>query len=143
MSYLDIRERAETFFAQGQNITIKTIILDAGHGAEDPGAVSDISMVKEKDVNLKVVSLLKSLLESDGYKIILKRSEDILRFEPGTSNIVKKRRQDLERRKKLIDESGADICVSIHLNKFPQSQYFGAQVFYPPNFPESKNVVQE
>lgn len=63
-----------------------------------------------------------------------------MRYEPGTTNVVKKRKQDLETRKKLIDESSADIAVSIHLNKFPQTQYFGAQVFYPPNFPQSKKL---
>ena len=41
-----------------------------------------------------------------------------------------------------MDESGADLVVSIHLNKFSQEKYFGAQVFYPPNSPASKTAAE-
>ncbi|MDP4181042.1 MAG: N-acetylmuramoyl-L-alanine amidase [Bacillota bacterium] len=119
----------------------KTILLDAGHGGEDPGAVSDYSELKEKDVNLYVVLQLKKLLESENYNVILTRSEDKLEYQSETRNIVQKRREDLTRRKKMMDEAGADIVVSIHLNKFPESKYFGAQTFYPPNIPQSQKLA--
>jgi N-acetylmuramoyl-L-alanine amidase len=139
---MDINQGVQTFFKTTNGEVIKTVIIDAGHGGEDPGAVSDFSMTKEKDVNLKIALLLKDLLISENYKVLMTRSEDILKFEPGTSNIVKKRKQDLETRKRFIDESGADIAVSIHLNKFPQGQYFGAQVFFPPQQMESKRLAE-
>jgi N-acetylmuramoyl-L-alanine amidase len=142
LAYVDLRQRTTTFFKTAKTDGIKTIVLDPGHGGEDPGAVSDYSETKEKDVNLEVALKLKTILEKDGYRVIMTRKEDVLKFEPGTTNIVQKRRQDLETRKKLIDESGADIAVSIHLNKFPQTQYSGAQVFYPPDFPESKRLAE-
>jgi N-acetylmuramoyl-L-alanine amidase len=41
----------------------------------------------------------------------------------------------------MMDEGSADIVVSVHLNKFPQTQYFGAQTFYPPNSPESQKLA--
>lgn len=121
----------------------KTIILDAGHGGEDPGAVSDYSGLKEKDVNLNVVMLLKDLLEKDNYKVILTRDADQLVYETTTKNIIQKRKEDLTRRKKIMDESGADLVVSVHLNKFPQTKYHGAQVFFPPNSPDSQKLANE
>jgi len=119
----------------------KTVILDPGHGGEDPGAVSDYSELREKEVNLNIVLGIKKILEAENYKVVLTRSEDRLEYQPETTNIVQKRREDLTRRKKMMDELGADIVVSIHLNKFPQTQYFGAQAFYPPNSPESQKLA--
>src|SRR5690606_28855930 len=69
------------------------------------------------------------------------RQEDVLNYKPGTKNITDKRRQDLTGRRKLIDSSGADIVVSIHLNKFEDPQYYGAQAFYPPGSPDSERLA--
>ena len=124
---------------QGQQ---KTVILDPGHGGEDPGAVSDYTGLKEKDLNLSIAIKVKELLEKDRYKVIMTREEDILRYEPGTKGWTPKRKQDLLKRKKIMDEAGADIVVSIHMNKFPEAKYYGAQTFYPPNSPESKRLAE-
>lgn len=123
------------------NNNTKTVIIDAGHGGEDPGAVSDYSGAKEKDINLNIALKTKKLLEKEKYKVIMTRQEDKLEYSSETTNIVKKRKEDLLRRKKIMDEGGADIVVSIHLNKFPQTQYFGAQVFYPKNPPQSQKLA--
>jgi N-acetylmuramoyl-L-alanine amidase len=120
---------------------VKTILLDPGHGGEDPGAVSDYSGLKEKDVNLTVVLMLKELLEKENYKVLMTRSEDKLEYSPETTNIIAKRKEDLTRRKNMMDEGGADIVVSIHLNKFPQANQFGAQTFFPPNSPDSQKLA--
>lgn len=121
---------------------LRTVIVDAGHGGEDPGAVSDYSGVREKDVNLIIAKKVKALLEQQNYKVILTREEDKLSYEEGTTGILRKRYQDLTRRKKLIDESGADIAISIHLNKFDQTSVHGAQTFYPRNnYEESQKLA--
>ena len=131
----------DTMPVTGESDAQKTVIVDAGHGGEDPGAVSDYSGIKEKDINLEIAYKLKDLLEKGGYKVILTRSEDILKYPPGTTSIYEKRKADLTTRKKIMDESGADIVVSIHLNKFDKPQYFGAQTFFPPNSPESQRLA--
>ncbi|HPU22376.1 MAG TPA: N-acetylmuramoyl-L-alanine amidase [Thermoclostridium caenicola] len=117
------------------------VILDPGHGGEDPGAVSNYSGIAEKDINLRIASMLKEYLEADNYRVIMTREEDVLNYKPGTKNITEKRRQDLTARRKLIDSSGADIVVSIHLNKFEEPQYYGAQTFYPPGSAESERLA--
>ena len=117
-----------------------TVILDAGHGGEEPGAVSEYSGIREKDINLSIVNKIKDLLVKDDISVVLTRSEDKLVYTPDTTNIVSKRRQDLIRRKKMMDENNG-INVSIHLNKFTKPQYFGAQTFFASNSDESKNLA--
>lgn len=119
----------------------KTVVIDAGHGGEDPGKISSYSDLKEKDLNLKIAFKVKELLESDNYKVIMTREEDRLVYSEGTTNIYNKRKQDLTRRKDIMDNSGAQIVVSIHMNSFPQSQYYGAQTFYPSYSPESLRLA--
>ncbi len=124
----------------------KIVVIDAGHGGEDPGKVSSFSDLKEKDLNLLVAMKTKDALEGEGYKVIMTREDDKLVYSEGTTNIYEKRKQDLTRRKQIMDNSGATIVVSIHMNSFQESQYFGAQTFYPPNSPESlklATVIQE
>jgi N-acetylmuramoyl-L-alanine amidase len=119
-----------------------TIVVDAGHGGEDPGAISEYSGIKEKDISADIAGKLATVLENDGYEVIMTRSEDVLVYETGTKGIIQKRKQDLLRRKKIMDESGADIVVSIHLNKFPETRYKGTQAFYPPKSPESVKLAE-
>lgn len=120
----------------------RTVIIDPGHGGEDPGAVGDNIQLKEKDINLIIGKRLKELLMEDGFNVIMTREEDGLLYKEGTKGYTNKRRQDLLNRKKIMDESEADMVVSIHMNKFPQSQYHGAQTFFPKNSEESKRLAQ-
>lgn len=119
----------------------KVVMLDPGHGGEDPGAVSDYSGIKEKDINLGIALNIKQLLEQENYKVIMTREEDRLEYSTQTRNIIQKRKEDLLRRKDMMDNGGANIVVSIHLNKFPQTQYFGSQTFYPPESKESQKLA--
>lgn len=109
----------------------KTILLDPGHGGMDGGASSKTGLL-EKDINLKIGLKTKELLEREGYKILMTREEDKwLCTEGGT--IRKRKLEDLENRYKFKKESGCDMFISIHLNAFPQSKYYGAQVWYGEN----------
>lgn len=119
----------------------KVVILDPGHGGEDPGVVNSDKTLKEKELNLTIALKVKALLEKGGCKVIMTREDDRLVYQEGTTSVTEKRRQDLQRRKKMMDESGADIVVSIHMNGFPQTQYSGAQVFFPHNSPESQKLA--
>lgn len=135
---LDTGKAISTTVSEGQ----RTVIIDAGHGGEDPGKVSNYSDLKEKDLNLAIALKTRDLLEKENYTVIMTRQEDKLEYAEGTTNIIEKRRQDLNRRKKIMDEGGAAIVVSIHLNGFNETQYYGAQTFYPPNSTESKKLAE-
>lgn len=115
----------------------KTILLDPGHGGMDGGASSKTGLL-EKDINLKIGLKTKELLEREGYKILMTREEDKwLCTEGGT--IRKRKLEDLENRYKFKKESGCDMFISIHLNAFPQTKYYGAQVWYGEN--ESSKIM--
>ena len=135
VSFID---KNQEIVASGAIVNNPVVLLDAGHGGEDPGAVSDYSGIKEKDINLSIAKKVQELLTSQNITTNMTRNEDKLIYTPETTNIVQKRRQDLLRRKKLMDENKTGIVVSIHLNKFPQTKYYGAQTFYANNSPESQ-----
>jgi N-acetylmuramoyl-L-alanine amidase len=99
----------------------RVIVIDPGHGGIDSGAVSP-SGTKEDELNLKVALKLKKYLEDQGASVILTRET-----QQGLSG---QKREDMRKRVEMIKQSNADIVVSIHMNKFPQAQYYGAQTFY-------------
>lgn len=119
---------------------VKRVVIDPGHGGEDPGAVSDISKTSEKNINLYIGLKVKELLEKEGIEVIMTRTEDKLEYT-NTKSETNMRHQDLTRRKKLMDESNANVVVSIHLNKFPQTSVHGAQVFFPNDPKESRDLA--
>ena len=111
------------------------IVVDPGHGGEDPGASSD-SGIEEKDVNLKLSVLCHTLLQAGGYDARLTRSDDRLLYDMYgdlDDYAGKKKTYDLRNRVRFAEDSDADLFVSIHLNKFFQPQYGGLQVYYSPN----------
>jgi len=138
---LNMNADTQASIVAGNEQREKVVIVDAGHGGEDPGKVSNYSGLKEKDLNLKVALMLKKLLEDDQYTVIMTREEDKLVYSEGTTNIYNKRLQDLTRRKDIMDNSGAQAVVSIHMNSFQEPQYYGAQTFYPPNSEDSLKLA--
>ncbi|NLY42601.1 MAG: N-acetylmuramoyl-L-alanine amidase CwlD [Clostridiaceae bacterium] len=117
--------------------TNKVVVIDAGHGEPDGGAVG-VSGVVEKDINLQIAQKLQALIEQSGGVVIMTRADDFSIHDPDKKTIREKKNSDLRNRKKIMDESNADAFISIHLNKFEQPQYYGAQVFYSANNEESK-----
>lgn len=120
--------------------TNKVVIIDAGHGGIDPGAIGRDGTI-EKDINLNIAQKLKGYLEDAGYTCIMIREIDEgLYSEYG--RIRDKKNEDLRNRKQFIKKYKADLFISIHLNFFPESQYYGAQVFYPKNDTESEKIAK-
>ncbi len=113
-----------------------TVIIDAGHGGFDGGAVAKDGTV-EKDINLEISLKLSELLKFSGVDVILTRSEDISTEDTGNS-IPSKKKSDLRNRLEIMKQNPDAIYVSIHLNKFTTSAANGTQVFYSPNFDESE-----
>ena len=114
----------------------------SGHGGEDPGAVSDYnSAVMEKNINLHIAMQIKAELEADGYTVMMTRTEDTLVYDENAKGETAMRRQDLTRRRQLMDESGADIIVSIHLNKYTDPKIHGAQTFFVKESKSSQKLA--
>ena len=119
----------------------KCIYLDPGHGGVDPGAI--YGGVKEEDINLSIALKLKEELESIGATIYLTRDGDY----DLSNNAVERKKNDLYKRTKLINNSGCDMYLSLHLNATSSSSWHGAQVFYddinPSNIELAKILQNE
>ena len=104
----------------------KSVVIDAGHGGFDSGKVG-VNGVLEKDINLAIARKLQKKLEQAGIRTIMTREEDEGLYDSGEEN---KKQQDMKRRCSAINESGADLAVSIHQNSYTQESVCGPQVFY-------------
>lgn len=102
----------------------KIIYLDAGHGGVDAGA--EANNIREKDINLVLVKKLQEVLVSKGAIVYLTRDGD---YDLSKTSINRKR-NDLANRAKLINDSDADLYISIHLNSTTDSRWRGLQIFY-------------
>lgn len=114
----------------------KTILIDPGHGGFDAGASAN--GIDEKNINLSVAMKLKGFIEEGGSTVFMTRSDDSSTADENRSDGSSAKASDLRRRRNMVSECGADAFVSIHMNKFPQTEYWGAQVFYAANSEESK-----
>ena len=118
-----------------------TIILDAGHGGEDGGAVG-VDGIIEKDINLSIAQDLRDLLVMNGYTVVMTRDSDTAIYDPGMETLREKKVSDLENRLELMKEYPGSIFISIHQNQFGSPIYSGTQVFYSPNSQTSQELAQ-
>lgn len=107
-----------------------TVVIDAGHGGTDGGAVGRKTGITESEINLQYAQTLKEVLQNLGINVVMTRTDLNGLYSPFASN---KKKDDMEKRKRIIEESGADLVVSVHMNAFPLSSSRGAQVFYGLN----------
>ena len=117
--------------------TNKIIYLDAGHGGVDPGAC--YKDIYEKDINLNITLKLKEKLEKEGFIVLLTRLDD---YDLSTKNAKLRKRSDLSNRAKMINESNADIYLSIHLNSSNNATYNGIQIFYDDINTKNKMIAE-
>ena len=122
-------------------VTSKIIVIDAGHGTPDGGAVADDGTL-EKDINLDVAKRLCKLLQKTGAYVIMTRLDDNAVTDDLDKKIREIKRRDLKNRRDIRDNSNADLFVSIHMNKFEDPKYYGAQVFYSKTPPESEKLAE-
>ena len=104
-----------------------TIVIDAGHGGKDGGAVGAVSGVTESFLNLEYAQELEKICKEFGFKVVMTRSDMNGLYSETASN---KKKSEMAKRKEIIEKSNADLVVSIHMNSFPSSSARGSQVFY-------------
>ena len=104
------------------------IILDAGHGGEDGGAIS-CTGADEAHINLQITQRLNDLLHLLGYDAKMLRTDNTDLHTEGKT-ISQRKNSDLLQRTKIINETAGGLLISIHQNHFPDGRYSGAQVFW-------------
>lgn len=119
--------------------SIPTIVIDAGHGGEDGGAVSE-SGVLEKDINISIANDTSALFYLLGFDVTQTRKTDIS-LDNGEDTIRKRKVSDMKKRLEIFNSSKENTIISIHQNKFSESKYHGTQIFYSPNNPKSKQLA--
>ncbi len=129
---------AGVFSDKGQRETKKVIVIDAGHGGDDPGKIG-INNALEKDINLKIAYKLKSFLESSDVHVVLTREGDAGLYSASASN---KKSDDMKKRCAIIDEAQPIFTVSIHQNSYHEESIHGAQVFYYEQSEEGKKIAE-
>ena len=115
----------------------KLVILDPGHGGLDPGATYGDKY--EKEYNLVFANTLKTELEKTGATVILTREGD---YDLASSDTNHRKKNDFDNRIKLINDSNANLYISLHMNFLNDSSYYGSQVFFTENNTQNKKVAE-
>ena len=115
----------------------KSIVLDAGHGGKDGG--TSVKGISEKDINLQIVLKLQKALIKHGVKVTLTRDGD---FDLSSPNVSRRKKSDFDNRINLINNSGSDLYLSIHVNYLEDERFYGAQTFYTIDNKELALVIQ-
>lgn len=114
------------------------IVIDPGHGGEDPGKVAGDG-TQEKDLNLEIALMLGEYLKERGLEVYYTRQTDMGLYGNSAAN---KKAEDLKKRCAVIGNVKPELTVSIHQNSYPQSQVKGAQVFYYSQSPRGEALAK-
>ena len=139
--YESLMQQDETQTLTAGTEVAATIVIDAGHGGEDGGAQANGLL--EKDINLAIALKLRDMLKASGFEVVMTRESDVSIYDSSASTVHEKKVSDMQNRVSMINSSDKNILISIHQNKFEQSQYSGAQIFYSDNLPESAKLAEK
>ena len=110
--------------------SVKTIVIDAGHGGEDGGA-STAAGTRESEINLQIALKLNDLMNLLGMNTKMIRQTDIS-VATGGNTIAQRKVSDLKERVRIINETKNSTLISIHQNYYSDTRYSGTQIFYAP-----------
>ena len=116
------------------------IVIDAGHGGIDGGAVSAEGAL-EKEINLSIAQKLNDMLTVFGFRTVMIRDSDRSIHDPSVKGVKSQKTSDLKNRLKILEDTPSGIWISIHQNKYSDSAVSGTQVFYGPNRGESAQLA--
>ncbi|HPD98033.1 MAG TPA: N-acetylmuramoyl-L-alanine amidase [Synergistales bacterium] len=111
---------------KGPNKGVRTVVIDAGHGGKDPGAVAN--GIREKDINLKVALLMANILKKQGLRVVLTRSTDVYLKLADRTNIAVR--------------ENADVFVSLHCNALPKGRNAEGVEIYLMALPSDKHAME-
>ena len=117
------------------------IIIDAGHGGVDGGAVG-VNGTIEKHINLEIALQLRDVLEAAGYKVVMTRETDMSIHDSTAVTISQMKVSDLRNRLAMTKTYQNSILISIHQNTLTNPSVTGAQVFYSGNNSQSAVLAQ-
>lgn len=133
------KEKDATYAFCDMPINDYVIVLDAGHGGDDGGAIGITTLTREKDINLSITLKIARLFESAGATVVLTRSDEKALCKNGFNKM-----EDMRTRAEIIENARPYIVISVHCNSFPQSKNVkGAQMFYYPGSVTGEALAKE
>ncbi len=128
----------EKTFGYGSGKILK-VVIDAGHGGPDGGAVG-INDTVEAEINLEIAKKLETVLNGKGIDTVMTRTDNEgLRAQNSDGW---RKTEDMRMRLQMIKKSDADFFISIHMNHFRQSSVHGLRLFYASNHEEIKPLAE-
>ena len=128
------------YSASTRDSKVPCIVIDAGHGGVDGGAVSCTGKY-ESHINLDIALRLNDLMQLLGFRTKMIRTEDVSVYTEGDT-IAEKKVSDLKERVRIVKNTDNAILISIHQNYFQDSYFDGAQVFYCGDNGEFAKLLQ-
>lgn len=117
----------------------KVIVIDAGHGGIDAGVRGINTSTKESDINFAISIYLRGYFADAGFTVVMTRKNQGGLYGLATSGF---KMRDMKKRKQIIEESGADMVISVHQNFCPIPSRRGGQVFYNGTSDSGKLLAQ-
>lgn len=137
----DQRLSSEVISANGHNLLTTLVLIDAGHGGFDGGAVAEDGTL-EKDLNLLTAEVLADICRAQGLSVHMLREEDASLDTVPQGTVRERKNSDLNNRLRTVNSYDGCIFVSIHMNKFSDPRVCGAQVFYGRLAAGSKSLAE-
>jgi N-acetylmuramoyl-L-alanine amidase len=138
--FLSEAPSASTWSSWSLPLSGKVIVVDAGHGGADGGAVSREGAI-EKDLNLAIALYLRDYLQQAGAIVVMTREGDYDLAQPQTKGYSKRKTEDLLERAERTVRHQADLALSLHMNSIPSPRWSGAQTFYYSGNAEGKRLA--
>lgn len=120
-------DEAEPVTAEAE--TTRVLIIDAGHGGEDGGAVT-AGGVPESGINLAIAQKLEALAGLCGVESVMTRESQDINYPESAATTAQRKQSDQKARIELINSQSDAVLISIHQNFFPTAQPSGCQVLY-------------
>lgn len=136
-SILLISSYAGSFFEDNS----LTVIVDAGHGLPDGGAVGKSGTI-EQEINLAIAQKLEEVLSAKGIDVIMTRTGDSGVWDEEHLSIREKKLNDMYNRLAIMKKSRADLFISIHMNSFTNTSASGLRVFYSKKYEDIKVLAE-
>lgn len=132
VTIIQLGKQPKSIAATG-HASYESIVIDAGHGGFDPGAVGTDG-TREDVICLSIAKALQQRFIGNGYQVIMTRTNN--------NAVGSTKAEDMAMRKSIINNSHATVVVSIHLNSYNNANYYGAQTFYYKGSDQSKRLAE-
>lgn len=117
------------------------VVIDAGHGGEDGGAVATDGTA-EQSINLAIARILEAQLNAFGVETVMTRTTEDSIHSADADTVRERKVSDIHNRMQIMEQTENCMFVSIHQNKYENSAQWGTQVFYSPNTTSSAQLAE-